>query len=484
MSSRPTLRIEGVLAADTPSLRDALSWPPPPTARRRAAAFQRFALKAQTNVVGRNIALSKVNLELDGNAGEGVLTYVADGRRTLQGTLAVERLNLTPYMSAFRLLNAERGWSRMPLELDALGGIDVDLRISAARVTLDGFNLGQTAVAANLRAGNLTLAIGESQAFGGVIKGSLALAKSTAGADLQAQLQFTRGDARPDARRLLRRAPDRRPRRYRHRGRGQRRQHLRSRQGAERHRDDGEPQGRDRRVQCRAVAQAARAQSAGGARLRLPRRPTPYDELAVNLKVTDGTAHAQDVRIETPAMRVGLAGSSSIAARDFDLKGTASLTRRRRAATPFQLPFVVMGTWDDPLFWPDIQMLIRRSGAAAPLLDAVRNRLNREAAPTLAGEAAAVPAAAAAAAAPVSPDNRAFPAADNAPANGFGLTLAACAAGSLGGAVADGRVRQVRGWSTDFVQTLVKLTIASLIVGTVMTHFGVTPEQLDAARSA
>ena len=36
------------------------------------------------------------------------------------------------------------------------------------------------------------------------------------------------------------------------------------------------------------------------------------------------------------------------------------------------------GTWDDPLFWPDIQLLIRRSGAAAPLLDAVRNRLKRE----------------------------------------------------------------------------------------------------------
>ena len=52
---------------------------------------------------------------------------------------------------------------------------------------------------------------------------------------------------------------------------------------------------------------------------------TPYDELAVNLKVTDGTAHAEDVRIEAPAMRVGVAGSSSIPARDFDLKGTASL---------------------------------------------------------------------------------------------------------------------------------------------------------------
>ena len=124
---------------------------------------------------------------------------------------------------------------------------------------------------------------------------------------------------------------------------------------------------------------------------------TPYDELAINLKVTDGTAHAEDVRIETPAMRVGVAGSSSIAERDFDLKGTASLMGS--ATDEFQLPFVVMGSWDDPVFWPDVQLLIRRSGAAAPLLDAVRNRLKREQAPALAGE----PAPSAAAAPPPTP---------------------------------------------------------------------------------
>ena len=35
---------------------------------------------------------------------------------------------------------------------------------------------------------------------------------------------------------------------------------------------------------------------------------------------------------------------------------------------------MVQGPWDDPLMLPDPQSLIRRSGAAAPLLDAVRNR--------------------------------------------------------------------------------------------------------------
>ncbi len=48
------------------------------------------------------------------------------------------------------------------------------------------------------------------------------------------------------------------------------------------------------------------------------------------------------------------------------------------AAPAFELPFVVQGPWDDPMVWPDPQILIKRSGAAQPLLDAVRNRLKRE----------------------------------------------------------------------------------------------------------
>ena len=40
----------------------------------------------------------------------------------------------------------------------------------------------------------------------------------------------------------------------------------------------------------------------------------------------------------------------------------------------FELPFVVQGRWDDPIMLPDPQSLIRHSGAAAPLLDAVKGR--------------------------------------------------------------------------------------------------------------
>ena len=120
---------------------------------------------------------------------------------------------------------------------------------------------------------------------------------------------------------------------------------------------------------------------------------TPYEALAVSLKVIQGTAHVEDLRVDAPGVRLTLAGSASIPSRDLDLRGTASLVTggARDGAQGFELPFLVQGPWDDPLIWPDAQALIKRSGAAAPLLDAVRNRLN-------AGNSAAPPAEAPAAA--------------------------------------------------------------------------------------
>ena len=110
VSFKPTLKVEGTVAADAISLRNALVWAgqkPLP-----GGGFGRFAIKARTNVVGGTISLSSVNVELDGNSAEGVLTFAADGRQTLQGTLAADSLDLTPYVSTVRLLAAnERAWN-------------------------------------------------------------------------------------------------------------------------------------------------------------------------------------------------------------------------------------------------------------------------------------------------------------------------------------------------------------------------------------
>jgi AsmA protein len=123
---------------------------------------------------------------------------------------------------------------------------------------------------------------------------------------------------------------------------------------------------------------------------RLERRPlssgsafrtgrTPYDRLTITLKVAQGTVTVEEMKIEGNAIQLALTGSASIPARDLDLKGTASLASTNPGTAPFELPFAVAGSWDDPHTRFDVQSLIRRSGAAAPLLDAVRSHRAREA---------------------------------------------------------------------------------------------------------
>ena len=106
---------------------------------------------------------------------------------------------------------------------------------------------------------------------------------------------------------------------------------------------------------------------------------TPYNLLAANLKIEQCTIKVDDVHIEGPSLRLALAGSASIPARDLDLTGTASLlstsaSGAAEAAPAFELPFVVQGAWDDPLLLPDVQVLMKRSDAASRILESVKNQ--------------------------------------------------------------------------------------------------------------
>ena len=140
--------------------------------------FGRFALKARANLVGPSIALTNVNVELDGNVAEGVMTYANNGRQSLQATLAADTLDFTPYISTFRLLaSGAHDWNRQLFDLKSLSTTDLDMRLSAARVTVGPTKLGRTAFGANLRNGALALSVGEAQVYGGIAKGSFGLSR-------------------------------------------------------------------------------------------------------------------------------------------------------------------------------------------------------------------------------------------------------------------------------------------------------------------
>ena len=370
-SYRPTLKLEGTLNADSPSLREAIRW----TDGKELpfGGFGRFALRAQSEIGGGAVALDGVNVELDGNRAEGALTLATDERRTVQGTLAADALDLSPYISLVRLFAAnERNWDHAPVVLDGFDGFDLDLRLSAASVKISTAQLGRTAVAATIRDGKLDVTVGESQAFGGVVKGSLGLASADGGVGVKSHLQFVDVDLDNCLGQLFR---------------------LHRLTGHGTLAVDVEGSGASVLALTNTLNGTASLNARDGALAginieqllrRLERRPlggsgdfrsgqTPFDQLALNVKIVQGMASVDTMRIDGPAVRLTLGGQASVPARELDLKGVATLISKA-TANEFELPFVVQGSWDDPAILPDAQILIRRSGAAAPLLEAIKDR--------------------------------------------------------------------------------------------------------------
>lgn len=374
---KPTLKLDGTIAADSKSLRDVMAWAgqtPLP-----GGGFGHFSIKAQTNVVGDTIGLSGVNVDLDGNTAEGVLTYVVDGRSSLQGTLASDKLDLTPYVSTARLLTAnEHQWNNTRIALDGLTGSDFDLRISAGKVIVSNATFGRTAIGVTLRNGQLVVNVGEAQAYGGVIKGSMRLADAKGGIDVKSQLNFNDVDLESCLDQLfgLRRLEGKGDIALSLEGKGDTVLGVtRTLNGtASLKGQNGALAGLNieqllRRLERRPLS--------GGGEFRTGR--TPFDKIAIDLKIVNGLAGVQTMAISGTAVNLALAGSASIPQRELDLKGTAALVAASRpGASPFSLPFIVQGSWDDPIMLPDPEALLRRSDAAAPLLDAIRDQRARE----------------------------------------------------------------------------------------------------------
>jgi AsmA protein len=377
VANRTSLLMEGTVTVDSVSLRNALRWTGQP--QPGSGGFGRFALKARANVVGGSVALTNVNVELDGNVAEGVMTFNNSGRQTLQATLDAGALDFTPYISTFRLLaSGQRDWNRQLFDLNTLSTADLDMRLSAAKVTVGATKLGRTAFGANIRAGALALSIAEAQMYGGIAKGSFGVARSDAVADVKAQFQFTDVDLQACASELF----------------GINKLSGRGNLNVSLVASGASPFGLAQSLDGTATLTGHDGAIAGfnveQLLKRLERRPlsgggnfrqgaTPYETLTVSLKFSDGIATAEDVRLEGPSAKLTLTGTASVPAREYDLKGVASLISAPNTGAGFDLPFVVQGPWDDPLVFPDPESLIRRSPATAPLLDAVKDRKTRDA---------------------------------------------------------------------------------------------------------
>lgn len=371
-STQPTFKVDGTLSVESPSLRDALNWTD--ASQLPFGGFGRFSLRAHSSIGSGVVSLSGVNVELDGNVAEGVITLSTD-HHTVQGTLAADALDLTPYVSRIHLLAAnEHSWDQLPIALDGFADFDLDLRLSAASVKIGSAQLGRTAVATNMRNGKLDVTIGESQAFDGIAKGALGLASIKDGASVTSHIQFVDVDLASCLGQVF---------------------GIRRLEGRGNLALNFEGSGSSVLAVTNTLNGTASLTAHDGALAginveqllrRLERRPlsgngdfrtgrTPFDQLALSIKIQQGQISVDDMHLSGPAVRLAVGGQVSVPTRDLDLKGVATLVSNE-TANEFDLPFVVQGQWDDPIMLPDAQSLIRRSGAAAPLLESIKTRNN------------------------------------------------------------------------------------------------------------
>jgi AsmA protein len=369
MSYRPTLKIDGTLAADAASLREALTWSGGHALP--AGGLGLFALKARTTITGRVISLSDLNVELDGNVAEGVMSYATTGRQNFHGTLAVESLDLSPYVSTFQLIaDNTRDWDRRSLVLEWFDGWEADVRLSAARVQLPHAELGRTAIAASMRDGRLVVTIGEAQAFDGVVTGTIAVARSEAGADFSSQMQFSGVDLRTCLGQLfdIDQLSGSGNLGFSVTSSGRNVKELAGNLNGTLHiaASDGGLSGLN--VE-QAMRRLQRSPLSGGGDLRAGR--TPFDRFNIGLRIVQGLATIDDLTLEGSSVRLAVAGTTSIPEREFNLTGTANLINADSdAAVPlFELPFTVKGQWTSPSIAPDTRALLEKSQLVRPQPD-------------------------------------------------------------------------------------------------------------------
>ena len=158
MSQQPTLKIEGTLAADAPvAARHAALGRP--ASRCPAAASAASRSRRKTNVTGGNDCTVRASTSSStAMSPRACWPSPPTAAQTLQGTLAADELDLTPYVSTVRAAapatsaTGTAGRSRSTASAASISICGCRRRASrSARA-----KLGRTAIAANLRGGQLT----------------------------------------------------------------------------------------------------------------------------------------------------------------------------------------------------------------------------------------------------------------------------------------------------------------------------------------
>jgi AsmA protein len=164
---------DGDLNLAAPSVRRAMTW----IGRNigEGSTLGAASIKAKTRVAGANFTFSDATVELDGNEATGSVRVALGGARpSVQGTLAFGSLDVSPYLEAVRAgFAGSSDWDPVEIDLPLLRDTDLDLRVSAQQVVIGNAKLGPAAASAVGTGGRVSVDIGELQVYGGTMQAAV-----------------------------------------------------------------------------------------------------------------------------------------------------------------------------------------------------------------------------------------------------------------------------------------------------------------------
>jgi AsmA protein len=171
------LKVQGYAELNAANLRRIVRWfgPPLPV----SDGLNAVSLKGQLSWARGTVTVEKAKVSVDGSEAAGTLGFTYTGERpAIDGTLAFNTLDLTPYFEALRSQSYvfDRHtwtWSAFDFSFPILSYFDADLRLSAAALAFKGAPVGRSAASIAVRSGKLIANIVELELPMGTASGRL-----------------------------------------------------------------------------------------------------------------------------------------------------------------------------------------------------------------------------------------------------------------------------------------------------------------------
>ncbi len=155
-----------------------------------------FSLSGKAQAAGEAVTLSDAAVVASGQKFDGALTFTRQGGRyAVSGTLAADQLDLTALTGPpFDLLTRAGDWSQTPFGYAPPTDLDLDLRLSAARLKWREYAVADAAGSLMCKSGACSATLLEAIAYQGTLKGELSMVRGARGLTTLATVSLADAD--------------------------------------------------------------------------------------------------------------------------------------------------------------------------------------------------------------------------------------------------------------------------------------------------